>query len=367
MNCKNVASIRIPHSSERVNKEQIHQDLGTDIVQKVHRLWNVDDEWCTWEPRGFSWWGHHHRQRVWSEPGRDDDGFVIYRVCAETDIAHGVNSTAQTNAALANINRYAPLDALILVPERERVVLHTSIYAHEETAKWLANLLSQSAILQPGRAEELAHILREALGAEADTSPHPDSGWREESDEMLGVTSVLYIPHGEGDSAWSESDEFEEVAAFLNAGNCFASGGRDGLTAEFPFGSERTGMLRAFSNQRHPGLGSGLLLQLHLPLNDSSADAVELAGHLNQLERRGGVMAHALGSWTTDPGSGSYPVYVTFVPTLLYTRGLLQNLAIAMWRRSLDVASLLSESDQDCSVIEVLSQRLGLIDSSLRP
>ena len=336
-------------------------------MRKIHRLWYVDDEWCTWEARGFSWWGYHHRQRVWSEPGRDDDGIVIYRVCAETDIAHGVSSAAQTSAVLSNINRYAPLDALILDAERERVVLHTSVYAHEATAKWLASLLSLSAILQPVRAAGVFNVLREALGTELDTSPHPDSGWREEPDEMMGVADTLYIPHGEGDSAWSESDEFEEVTAFLNTGNCFASGDRDGLTAEFPFGSERTSMLRAFSNERHPWLGSGLLLQLHLPLNQSSEDAVELAGHLNQLERRGGVMAHSLGSWTTDPDSGSYPVYVTFVPTLLYSRGMLQNLAMAMWRRSRDVANLLSESDQDCSVIEVLSRRLGLIDSSLRP
>ena len=215
MNSGNVASIRIPQSIERVNKEQIHQDLGTEIVQEVHQLWHVDDEWCTWEARGFSWWGHHHRQRVWSEPGRDDDGFVIYRICAETDIVHGVSPSDQTNAVLANINHYAPLDALISVPDQDRVVLHTSVYAHAETARWLASLLSQSAILQPGRAAELADILQEDLGTEADTSPHPDSGWREESDEMLGVAGALYIPYGEGDSAWSESGEFEEVAARL--------------------------------------------------------------------------------------------------------------------------------------------------------
>jgi hypothetical protein len=79
-----------------------------------------------------------------------------------------------------------------------------------------------------------------------------------------------------------------------------------------------------------------------------------------------GVMAHALGSWTTDSDSGTYPVYVTFVPTIMYAPGLLQNLAIAMWRRAADVAKLLAESDQDCNVVEELSHRLRLMNSSLR-
>lgn len=167
----------------------------------------------------------------------------------------------------------------------------------------------------------------------------------------------LYIPEGQGDSAWSGSPEFEQVAAFLNGGNCFSTPGPDGLSAEFAFGSEQTSLLVADSCERHPMLGSGLLLRLHLPLKVSSAQAAALAGGLNRLERNGGVMAHALGGWTTGDDR---PVYVTFVPTVMYQLNVLQNAVLSMGRRAMNLSALLCDEDAEGSVVEIVSRRMGI-------
>ncbi len=242
----------------------------------MYAIWQVDTEWSAWEPRGFTWWAHRYRQRVWSEPGFNDDGFVIYRLCSETEVVRNFPEEGNFDEVLSTYNAFAPLTGFVHLPEQRRIVLHTSVYAHEGTASWAGRFLAHSAILQPILAERLAPIFINLLGGEPDECAHPENGYRDEPDEMLGVLDSLYIPHGEEESAWSGSHEFERVTEFLNAGNCFANGGSDGLTAEFSFGPKLTSMLRVDTRERHPLFGSGLLLRLHLPLDLPSEEATHL-------------------------------------------------------------------------------------------
>jgi len=335
-------------------------DLGTSIVREIHSILMIDEEWTNWEARGFDWWGHKHRQRFWSSQGYDDDGFTIYHLCAETDIVRNLSPNSNIDDMLAALNAHASLGSLIYLPDEHRIVVHSSMYAHEETASWVSQLLANSAILHPELASELAPSIVAMLGGEPDESAHPDNGFRDEPDDMLNVLNQLYVPHGQGESAWCNSDEFKEVADYLNTGNCFATGDSTGLCAEFSFGEDQTTLLRVDSRERHPVLGSGLLFQLHLPLNQTKQEADVLAGHLNRLEQRGGVMSHMLGSWTVKSGLSVDLAYISFVPTVMYKENLIMNMVISMFKRSRDVAGLLAKSDEECSVIEIMSQRLGI-------
>ncbi len=340
----------------------LEDDLGTALIHQVYSIWQVADEWSVWEPRGFCWWGHRHRQRVWSEPGYDDHGFVIYRLCAETDVVRGLPEGADTDVALAAFNEHASLFGLVHLPEEGRIVLHTSAYAHQQTAAWTGKLLARSAILQPIFAERIAPIFSENLGGEPDESIHPDHGLRPEPDETLGVLDSRYIPAGRGPSAWSGSPEFERTAEFLNRGDCFATADPGGLTAEFAFRAGQTSLNVVDTRERHPTFGSGVLLRLHLPAELSSEEAAALAGHLNRLERNGGVIGHMAGAWTTADGR---PVFVTFVPSVMYQDNLLQNLVVSMALRARDLAGLLSDEEPGCSVVETIIRRLGVDPSGI--
>ena len=353
------------HSENSTAQDSAHitvleDDLGTSVVREIYSILKIDEEWSHWGSRGFDWWGHQHRQRIWSSQGFDDDGFTIYQLCAETEIVRNLSPNNNTDDMLAALNAHASLGSLIYLPEEQRIVVHSAMYAHEETASWVGQFLANAAIIHPELATELAPYIVAMLGGEPDESAHPDNGFRVEPDEMLNVPGQLYVPHGQGESAWAGSDEFEEIANFLNTGNCFATGDPTGLCAEFAFGDEQTTLLRIDSRERHPVLGSGLLFRLNLPLNQTKHEAGILAAHLNRLEQRGGVMAHMLGSWAVKSWNGADLAYVSFVPTIMHKKNLLMNLVMSMFNRSRDVAGLLAESDEECSVIEVMSQRLGI-------
>ena len=50
----------------------------------------IYDEWSTSIRRGFAWWGHRLRQRIWSTSGYDDEGNVIHRVFVVSDLVRDI-------------------------------------------------------------------------------------------------------------------------------------------------------------------------------------------------------------------------------------------------------------------------------------
>src|SRR5262249_53367177 len=65
-------------------------DPGVQVVELVYRNMQIDEEWSLRQERGFCWWGHEYAQRIWAEPGYDDDGIVIYRLNAEADVVRDI-------------------------------------------------------------------------------------------------------------------------------------------------------------------------------------------------------------------------------------------------------------------------------------
>jgi len=336
----------------------VESDLGTESVRDVHQAWQVDDEWCEWEPRGFCWWGHRLRQRVWAEPGFEDGEFTIFRVCAMTDLVAGVREAQRAWGPLAAITRYATASAPVLDQDSGRISLFSSVYVHEQIASWIVPLFARLALLQPIEAERVAEHLATALGGEPAASGPGDRGSRSEPDEMLTVADLVYAPHGEGPSAWADDAEFDQVAETLNQGNAFATGGASGLTAEFPFGAGDTALFQADTRERHPHLGSGLLLRLTLPFAQPLPEAVAFAALLNGVEAAGDLHTPALGAWTVDSaGERARAVFVSFLPSILHSPGLLLNLTFHAAGRAAGVAALL-ESEPPGSIDEILDRRL---------
>jgi len=77
---------------------------GLAVVRYLYDNSRVDSEWSVLEERGFTWWADDLAQRVWAEPGFDDDGIEIFRVFAQTDLVRGVEDVAGAMQAIDAFN-----------------------------------------------------------------------------------------------------------------------------------------------------------------------------------------------------------------------------------------------------------------------
>jgi hypothetical protein len=68
-------------------------DPGAAAVRWVYDAMRIDPGWSVWEDRAFTWWGYRQAQRVSSDAGFDDDGFVIYRLHAQADVLRDLDVT----------------------------------------------------------------------------------------------------------------------------------------------------------------------------------------------------------------------------------------------------------------------------------
>ena len=55
-------------------------DHGIQLVQKIFKDMNIDDEWSVETDRGFTWWGLQYAQRIWAEQPIEDNGFHVTKV-----------------------------------------------------------------------------------------------------------------------------------------------------------------------------------------------------------------------------------------------------------------------------------------------
>jgi hypothetical protein len=74
--------------------------VGLRIVDQAGYALTLDEEWSVRDERGFTWWGKDFAQRVWSEPGFDDDGFELFRLHAQTDLLRDFEASPANLAAI---------------------------------------------------------------------------------------------------------------------------------------------------------------------------------------------------------------------------------------------------------------------------
>src|SRR5438046_2187138 len=161
-------------------------DLGLRLVNEIYDLMRIDAEWSVWEPRGFTWWGWHSAQRVWSEPAVEDRGFTLYRLHARAELFDAFEDTDEQVLRLNSLASQMTLSGIVVSDQPGRIDLAASVYVHEEVADW-ARLLLRAAV--PMQAAEAAGPLPSTMsaGLRPVISAHPQSGPRPEMDDMLNI------------------------------------------------------------------------------------------------------------------------------------------------------------------------------------
>src|SRR5262249_45081867 len=142
--------------------------------------------------------------------------------------------------------------------------LAASVYVHEEIVDW-AKLLFRAVV--PMQAAEAAEWLPTPSSMRAGlrpvTSAHPQSGPRDEMDDMLNVFDLVNA-ESQTVSRYA-GEEMEQLVAMLQQPLCvMATGDKTGLAAEFPYRGW-TSLLRLDTTEQHPRAGNGLLALLRIP------------------------------------------------------------------------------------------------------
>jgi hypothetical protein len=308
-------------------------DYGIQLVRKIFKEMNIDDEWSIETDRGFTWWGHQYAQRIWAEQPIEDNGFHVTKVNAETEFLKYPTRSTETEALLATEMMKASLSGMIIDSEADKITLRCSSYVHEENHSWLGKIFSLAAIMQVIEAENKGDDLASVLELQTDKSKHPVSGVRNDMDEMLSVVDQAVIPLGREPFHSIGEFEFRRTADMLNCPNLLTTADETGLSAYLPFGDD-TALLRVEIDQEHPELGNGLLIRLFLPpekiLPVTDIDG-PLVMDLNSIEQKLFPSGHFLGSWCLGPVGKKVQtaVYVTFIPAIVSNPGILFNMCLS--------------------------------------
>ena len=76
-------------------------DHGIELVRKIFKDMNIDEECSVETDRGFKWWGYQYTQRIWAEQPIKDNGFFVTKVNAETEILKYPARSTETETILA--------------------------------------------------------------------------------------------------------------------------------------------------------------------------------------------------------------------------------------------------------------------------
>ena len=304
-------------------------DLGLRVVNEIYDLMGIDAQWSVWEPRGFTWWGWHSAQRVWSELGVDDHGFRLYRLYAAAELFDGFENTDEQVLLLNDLTTHMTLSGMVAPKRRPgRIELAASVYVHEEIVDWARVLFGTAVAMQAAEAAILAGQLpsTENVGLRPVTSAHPQSGPRTEMDDMLNIFNRVNA-EGQSPSRYA-GEEMEQLVATLQQPPCvLATGGKMGVTAEFPYPRPvGTSLLQLRTTDQDPRAGNGLFALLTIPEGKNDAATARQALETNRLELNSVTWTHFLGCWCTSERGLTY---IAFYPNYLHRIGCLQNIAMA--------------------------------------
>jgi len=318
-------------------------DLGLSAVKYIYEKLAIDEEWSQWYERGFVWWGYQLAQNVWAEPCIEVEGYVFCRIHVRTDLLDDFSGSDEQLIELIPMTYLSTLSGPMRAPsDPTRIQLASNVYLHEDTKGWLQEVLATAAIMQAEEASLLVGELARLTGARPAFSPHPTTGSREDWDDILNVPKQLFIPAGVDPSRFLGHDMLQTLEMLQQPPCIRATGDKDGLCAEFPFG-QLSSLLQMKTMEGHPRYGHGLMMQLEIPIpssGDTDLGAAKMALKLNEMERDDPrAFPHFLGSWC--PGERAV-CFVSFFPNWLFKVGINQALAqVAMGRTKWAADSLL--------------------------
>jgi len=358
-------------------------DLGMEAVQRLAKLWQVDDDRVRWVDAGFDWWPGRFRVSVRWDKHPDTSSEPAWRLVVQTALLKEIppddNKMQRDIFEFADLAPsyawvYPPAELLQLfsrpefgvpreVPEEVRsrlgrmVWFQTTVYLREQMSKWLPDFLSAMAVLQPGDAERLAERAAEILGGRLDVSRASEAA-PSHFDDMLNMAKAVYLPKGQEDSRWGGIDEFRNIAEEYGRSKfCFGIVDSQGVALETSFGP-CTAMISVRSDVSHPLLGKGLHAAVHLPLMTEKMARYECMS-LNYMEASIWTDIPQFSSWCPRKvGEDQFEPYTGFfIPNALYrplvaTNAALWQIARARWVKANRWPDL-----KDVPLREILAQR----------
>lgn len=319
---------------------------GWEVVHKAYEALQIDAGWTDWREHGFDWWCSDLRQSIWADSPREDNGYLIQRVCATTAMLRDVPDTPKMRAGLSILNANASLSAFIYLEEQRRIILWCSVIAHEENVGWVKRLFAAATAHQVADAGIKAEMGR-LLGGVRDSSHHPINGPRPMLDEISMVIEQVFVPAGQGESPFVT--DIGEVLAmqprpWLMADRTKAgmsallrSWSADGSVANAAPNGEPT-MLHVSVADRHPQLGAGALVRVTLPIPGNHASNLADANLLNLSEGHNDATVFTLGGWCAIPSAPF--CHALFLPAYVHAPGLLQTIMFMEAMRATWAASL---------------------------
>jgi hypothetical protein len=342
-------------------------DLGVTFVKEVHRLAEVPRGATSWEPRGFSWWVADFRQRIWSEPGFDDNGSAVFKICAATDFVSEVDA-AKLSEEMPELAGVASTSALVFDPQDRSLRHWTTVNFQENTGNWILPLFIGSAFSQAAAVKAPPEGLTQLIGGYLDQSRPPTGKRSCRHNSIEGWTNECRL-EGKRPSEWFGTDEFAEAADSLRRNDIVAAVTETSLTAEFPFAvagdyqrrgigsvtSQRMALLKMQADQPHPMHGNGLHIRFKLPLSLPSDVVPKLCTALNLLETREFTRSCLIGSWCAD---GDAPVFVSFIPNIMHVDGMIAVLALAANARTAWIADKFTGDDDQRAASKLITSML---------
>ena len=230
----------------------------------------------------------------------------------------------------------------------------------ENLAGGLPRFLAQMAIMQPIEAEVRSTAALEVFGG--GEPAYADGDKKDRISGMLFIARDVFAPEGRKASKWIGCEEFRQFAdEYANNDACLGFGDENGMTLETPFGAN-SALIRFRTDQPHPQLGSGLLVNILICSYESFDAACAEAAGLNYMEAIRWTDVPQLGSWYPDVtrGEEAHLAHSCFIPNALFGPGLVVNLALwsiarVQWLRRTRYPEL-----EDKTMTEILSSRLGL-------
>jgi hypothetical protein len=329
--------------------ERLLPDAGPGLLRTIAGQLMMDDEWMDLDDHALTWWGAAVPLRLTASEPRLAMGDPTIKLTAETRIVGNVGADGATvRGMLTALNPGASVAALWFDPDAGEIVSTVTHYHHEGDGGIVeGQVFAQLALLAYTEATSKAPHLAEMFDATALEVPHPDSGARQDLDEMLTFTDQAVVPQGMVENRWSQAGT-ELAIELLRQAGFFANGDETGITCEFPFTSStpvavqmlegrRGGMTALYTarlDQPHPGYGRGWFQLLRLPMRWTEDEAVLLADGLNRAEAIELTGFPSWGAWCVDPGDRRSLAHVAFFPSLTARPGLAASLTFSDFLRS---------------------------------
>jgi hypothetical protein len=345
-----------------------------DIIEEIMQVWCVADSERRALENGFEWLPGSHAVRV--RVARHDARPERIRIWITTDYLRSIPIEDANFVRFVGLMSgidcsgyslvYPPLDVWKKYFDNRPAELEffSSAYVDQHTAGWLPGFLAQIAIMQPINAEIRSKKAHSMYGG---GEPAYAGGGKKDPislSPMLSVTEHILAPEGQKDSEWIGCEEFQKFAdQYAKSDACYGFGDDKGMTLEAPFGDD-SALIRFRTDQKHPQLGSGLLIFTQIRSFQSFDEACAEAAGLNFLEARLWTDFPQFGCWhpwTTTKNEADW-AHSCFIPNALFRPGLVEYLALWSLERVRWVRRTRFPDLKDKTMWEIITSRWGELE-----